>query len=71
MVANVIEASNNGGRRCGSNRNGSNDGVGRFALHKDDDDAMNDALCSGHPIWHATAEAKRDSGSMSLCTFLF
>jgi hypothetical protein len=38
----------------------------RFALHKDDDIATDDALCSGHPIWHAPAELTRDSGSMSL-----
>jgi hypothetical protein len=30
------------------------------------DDATDDALCSGHPICHAPAERKRDLGSMSL-----
>jgi hypothetical protein len=38
----------------------------RFALHEDDDIATDDALHSGHPIWHAPAELTRDSGSMSL-----
>jgi hypothetical protein len=30
------------------------------------DDATDDALRSGHPIWHAPAELTRDSGSMLL-----
>jgi hypothetical protein len=38
----------------------------RFALHEDDDITTDDALCSGHPIWHAPAELARDSGSMLL-----
>jgi hypothetical protein len=33
--------------------------VERFALHKDDDITTNDALHSGHPIWHAPAELAR------------
>jgi hypothetical protein len=35
-------------------------------LPDDDNDATDDALPSGHPIWHAHAELTRDSGSMSL-----
>jgi hypothetical protein len=35
-------------------------------LCKSDDDATDDALCSGHPIWHAPAELTRASCSMSL-----
>jgi hypothetical protein len=42
----------------------------RFALRKDDHIATNDALHSGHPIWHAPAELARDSGSMLLGTSL-
>ena len=42
----------------------------RFALHDDDDDATDDALRSGHPVWHAPGELARDSGSMSLGTSL-
>jgi hypothetical protein len=38
----------------------------RFAVHEDDDIATDDALCSGHPIWHAPAELARNSISMSL-----
>ncbi len=30
------------------------------------EDATDDALCSGHPIWHTPAELTRDAGSMSL-----
>jgi hypothetical protein len=46
---------------------GDNGGGGsqRFALYHDDI-ATDDALCSGHPIWHTLAELARDSGSMSL-----
>jgi hypothetical protein len=58
------------GSHCGSNHNGGNDSGRRFALHKDDDIATDDALCSGHPIWHAPAVLARDSGSMSLGTSL-
>ncbi len=54
------------GSHSGRNRNGGNDSGGRLALRKDDDIATDDALCSGHPIWHAPAELARDSGSMSL-----
>jgi hypothetical protein len=54
------------GSHCGSNRNGGNDGGRRFALHKDDDIATDDALCSWHPIQHVPAELTRDSGSMLL-----
>ena len=32
--------------------------------------ATDDALRSGHPVWHAPAELARDSGSMSLGTSL-
>jgi hypothetical protein len=42
----------------------------RFALHDDDDVTTDDALCSGHPIWHAPGELARDSGSMPLGTSL-
>jgi hypothetical protein len=45
---------------------GDNDGSRRFALCNDDDDATDDALCSGHPILQVPAELARDSGSMSL-----
>jgi hypothetical protein len=58
------------GSHSGRNRNGGNDSGGRLALRKDDDIATDDALCSGHPIWHAPAELARDSGSMSLGTSL-
>jgi hypothetical protein len=34
----------------------------------DDDDATDDDLCSGSPIWHAPADLTRDPGSMSLGT---
>ncbi len=30
------------------------------------DDATDDALCSGHLIWHAPAELTREAGSMLL-----
>jgi hypothetical protein len=52
VVANVIEASNNGSRR--------------FALCNEDDITTDDAICSRGPIWHVPAELPRDSGSMSL-----
>jgi hypothetical protein len=42
----------------------------RFALCHDDDDATDDALCLGHPVWHAPGELKRDSGSILLGTSL-
>jgi hypothetical protein len=29
-----------------------------------------DARCLGHPVWHVPGELARDSGSMSLDTFL-
>ena len=58
------------GSHCGSNHTGDNGGGGRFALHDDDDDATDDALRSGHPVWHAPGELARDSGSMSLGTSL-
>jgi hypothetical protein len=34
-------------------------------------DTTYDALCSGHPTWHAPADLERDSGSMSLGAPLF
>jgi hypothetical protein len=43
---------------------------GRFALCHDEDIATDDALCSGHCLWHAPGELKRDSGSMSVGTSL-
>jgi hypothetical protein len=51
---------------CGSNRNGDNGSSGRYALRNDDNNATDDALHLGHPIWHAPAELTRDSGSMLL-----
>jgi hypothetical protein len=39
-------------------------------LLDDDDNAADDALHLGHPIWHAPAELTRDSGSMLLGTSL-
>jgi hypothetical protein len=69
-VSMLLGASLLRGTHSGSNRNEGNDGGGRFALHKDDDIATDDALCSGHSIWHAPAELTRDSGSMSLGTSL-
>ena len=50
--------------------NGGGSGARRFALCHDDDVATDDALCSGHPVWLAPGELKRDSGSMSLGTSL-
>jgi hypothetical protein len=41
-------------------------GTRRYALHNDDDDATDDALHLGHPIWHVPDDLARDSGSMSL-----
>jgi hypothetical protein len=41
-------------------------GTRRYALHNDDDDATDDALHFGHPIWHVPDDLARDSGSMSL-----
>jgi hypothetical protein len=35
-----------------------------------DDDATDDVLHSGHPVWHAPGELTRDSGSMLLGTSL-
>jgi hypothetical protein len=35
-----------------------------------DNDATDDALCLGHPVWHAPGELTRDSGSMLLGTSL-
>jgi hypothetical protein len=49
-----------------SNHNGDNGSGGRTALCDDDDDATDDVLCSGHPIWHAPGELARDSGSLSI-----
>jgi hypothetical protein len=60
------------GSHCGSNRTGDNIG-GRYALPDDDDqddNATDDALCSGHPVQHAPGELTRDSGSMLLGTSL-
>jgi hypothetical protein len=39
-------------------------------LCNDDDIATDDALHSGHPIWHVPGELGGDSGSMSLGTSL-
>jgi hypothetical protein len=51
--------------------NGSGGGSARqFALRNDDDIATDDALCSGHPIWHVPGELASDSGSMSSGTSL-
>jgi hypothetical protein len=50
--------------------NGGGGGATRFALRDDDDVATSDALCSGHPVWHAPGELTRDSGSMSSGTSL-
>jgi hypothetical protein len=35
-----------------------------------DDNATDDALHLGHPVWHAPGELARDSGSMLLGTSL-
>jgi hypothetical protein len=35
-------------------------------LHDDDDDATDDALHLGSPIWHVPADLTRDLGSMLL-----
>ncbi len=43
-------------------------GSRKYALRDEDDDATDDALCSGHPIQHAPAELARDAGSMLLGT---
>ena len=60
------------GSHRGSNHNGDNGGCQRSALpDKDhDDDATDDALHSGRPVWHAPGELARDSGSMPLGTSL-
>jgi hypothetical protein len=59
------------GTHCGSNCTGDNGGSRRYALANDnDDDATDDALRLGRPVWHAPGELARDSGSMSLGTSL-
>ncbi len=56
---------------CDSNCTGDNGGGRRYALpHNDDDDATDDALYLGHPVWHAPGQLARESGSMSLGTSL-
>ncbi len=37
-----------------------------LCMRMSNDNATDDALCSGHPIWHAPAELTSDSGIMSL-----
>jgi hypothetical protein len=60
------------GSHLGSNRTGDDGGCQRFAFPDEDhdDDATDDALCSGRPVWHAPGELTRDSGSMPLGTSL-
>jgi hypothetical protein len=55
---------------CGSNCNGDSGGSKRYALRNYDNDATDDALCSGHPIQCVPAELARDSVSMLLGTSL-
>jgi hypothetical protein len=60
------------GSHLGSNHTGDDGGCPRSALPDDnhDNDATDDALCLGHPVWHAPGELTRDSGSMLLGTSL-
>jgi hypothetical protein len=58
------------GSHCGSKYNGENGSGGRYALPDDNNDAIDDVVHLGHPIWHAPAELTRDSGIMSLGTSL-
>jgi hypothetical protein len=54
------------GSQCGSNYNGEDGGGRRYALPDDNNNAIDDALHLGHPIWHAPAELTRDLGNMLL-----
>ncbi len=60
------------GSHLGSNCTGDNGSCRRSALPDDnhDIDATDDALRSGRPVWHASGELARDSGSMPLGTSL-
>jgi hypothetical protein len=60
------------GSHLGSNRTGDDGSYGRSTLPDDDhdNDATDDVLRSGCPVWHVPGELTRDSGSMLLGTSL-
>jgi hypothetical protein len=68
----LLDASLLQGSHCGSNHTGDNGGSRRYALPNDDNDnnATDDALHLGCPVWHVPAELARDSDGTFLGAFL-
>jgi hypothetical protein len=67
LGASMLRGSHWGSDCIRDNRSGGDhSGSRRYALHYDDDNATDDVLHLGSPIWHVPADLTRDPGSISL-----